>query len=235
MAKMKRFTETVKWDDPWFRNLKPKQKLLWYYICDKCDNAGVWKVDLQLASMFIGDTVTKEDAMAFNDAVKDRVMFFESDTVLLIRQFVSFQIIRWQDVDDTTKCTNLQKNCIKIVLDYIDNQRLTTDDFMIPDSVLPVLYSLATSIGKGNGKGSLKGFDVFWDAYPRKVGKAKAQAAWLTQNPDIDACLSTLEWQKKHHDWIKDGGKYIPYPSTWLNRGSWDDEQTTTVKPRLVI
>lgn len=43
---MKRFTETNKWDDPWFRALPGHVKLAFIYITERCDNAGFWEVDL---------------------------------------------------------------------------------------------------------------------------------------------------------------------------------------------
>lgn len=51
---MKRFTETAKWADPWFRKLKPEIKLLWQWVLDNCDHAGVIEPDLELASFQIG-------------------------------------------------------------------------------------------------------------------------------------------------------------------------------------
>jgi len=61
---MKRFTETLKWEDQWFRRLPLEMKALWSWLLDKCDNAGVIDPDLELASFQIGyqypmDTLSK--------------------------------------------------------------------------------------------------------------------------------------------------------------------------------
>jgi len=47
---MKRFTETGKWDDPWFRGLTGVQKLVFLYVIDRCNNAGFWEIDEDMMS-----------------------------------------------------------------------------------------------------------------------------------------------------------------------------------------
>jgi len=55
----KRFTDTDKWANrPWFRKLSPTAKLLWLYMCDSCDVAGVIDLDLDMVSFLIGCNVT---------------------------------------------------------------------------------------------------------------------------------------------------------------------------------
>lgn len=55
---MKRFTETTKWRDPWFRKLSPAAKLLWQYMCDNCIQIGLIDLDLEAASFDIGQKIT---------------------------------------------------------------------------------------------------------------------------------------------------------------------------------
>lgn len=74
-----------------------------------------------------------------------------------------------------------------------------------------------------NGEYSAE-FEKFWAAYPNKTGKKKCNDIWKREKPDLQKCLTTLEWQKKSDQWTRDNGKYIPHPQTWLNQGRWDDE-----------
>lgn len=69
-------------------------------------------------------------------------------------------------------------------------------------------------------------FEKFWNAYPRKVGKGAAEKAFIKYKPDdslFDRMLSALSAQKRSEQWHKDGGKFIPYPATWLNQRRWED------------
>jgi hypothetical protein len=83
---VKRFTETQKWDDPWFRKLRPEMKLLWQWILDRCDNAGIINPDLELASFQIGYQYPMDTLSEFEGRVVaiDGGKFF-------IPKFIEFQ------------------------------------------------------------------------------------------------------------------------------------------------
>jgi uncharacterized protein YdaU (DUF1376 family) len=81
------------------------------------------------------------------------------------------------------------------------------------------------------------GFNEFWNAYPRKVGKGAAEKAWAKSSPDLQAVLTTLAWQTKQDGWTKDGGAFIPHPGTYLNQRRWEDEKpaTTSTQARISL
>lgn len=70
-------------------------------------------------------------------------------------------------------------------------------------------------------------FDLFWRAYPKKIGKAYAKKCFDKLNPSAELTermIKAIEEQKRSLEWKRDNGQYIPNPSTWLNQGRWDDE-----------
>lgn len=77
-------------------------------------------------------------------------------------------------------------------------------------------------------------FTKFWDAYPKKVGKADARKKFASLVPDdatLSAILSSLAYLKTTPQWTKDDGQYIPNPATWLNQKRWQDEASQPPKP----
>jgi len=80
-------------------------------------------------------------------------------------------------------------------------------------------------------------FDEFWQRYPKKRSKGQAEKTWTKLNPDeqlFQAIMQGLEQAKKSTDWQKEGGKYIPYPSTWLNAKGWEDEYTPAEEAKRI-
>lgn len=69
-------------------------------------------------------------------------------------------------------------------------------------------------------------FDQFWKSYPHKTNKKLAVAAWAKLDPSpelFERILAGLARQKLSHAWLKDEGKFIPHPATWLNGNRWED------------
>ena len=72
-------------------------------------------------------------------------------------------------------------------------------------------------------------FAEFWAEYPKKVGKQAARASWKRVKPDAqlhERIMRAVANAKKSEQWNREGGRFVPNPSTWLNQGRWDDELT---------
>lgn len=72
-------------------------------------------------------------------------------------------------------------------------------------------------------------FTEFWAAYPKKVGKQAARNSWKRVKPDAklhERIMQAVAAAKKSEQWNREGGRFVPNPSTWLNQGRWDDELT---------
>ena len=77
-------------------------------------------------------------------------------------------------------------------------------------------------------------FERFWRVYPKKKSKGQAEKVFSKINPDeqlLETMISTIERAKKSEDWIKENGKYIPHPATWLNAKGWEDRDTELAPP----
>lgn len=74
-----------------------------------------------------------------------------------------------------------------------------------------------------NENGSAPGFDDFWRAYPRRVGKRAAAAAWgrAVKRAAPETIIAAAE------AYAADPNRepaFTAHPTTWLNQDRWDDE-----------
>jgi hypothetical protein len=84
-------------------------------------------------------------------------------------------------------------------------------------------------------KSAARGFEKFWAAYPRKRSKGDAIKAWdkIAPGPElVEAIVASVETHKRHLEWLKDAGQFVPYPASWLNARGWEDDLTEG-KPKL--
>ena len=88
MLMAKRFTDTGKWSKPFLRGLDAPYKLLWIYILDECDHAGIWQVDIEVARVKLGVKVTLEDALK---NFEGKVYSISDGEKWFIPNFIEFQ------------------------------------------------------------------------------------------------------------------------------------------------
>lgn len=89
-----------------------------------------------------------------------------------------------------------------------------------------------TPIAPKGAKRSDAEFEIFWNAYPTKVGKQPARKAFDKVKVPVETLVAAIERQKCSSQWSKDGGLYIPNPATWLNQGRWTDELPKKPEPQ---
>jgi len=78
-------------------------------------------------------------------------------------------------------------------------------------------------------------FIIFWEAYPRKIAKIKAEGAFEKINPDetlLAIMIESINRSKSSRDWQKSEGQYIPYPASWLNNKRWEDKEPVRAAPQ---
>jgi hypothetical protein len=83
----KRFTDTDKWKDEWYTELSTDYKVIWQYLLDTCDNAGIYKRNIKLLNYYCNTNVSDKDIL---NVFKLRVTPI-SDKKWIINKFCVFQ------------------------------------------------------------------------------------------------------------------------------------------------
>lgn len=111
------------------------------------------------------------------------------------------------------------RNCKRVVQETVNDE-----PFLAPTKTTITKTTITkTTLTREND------FEHFWEIYPKKKSKGQARKTWdklVKQKalPDMAIISNAIAIQINCHDWKKDEGKYIPYPSSWLNAEGWEDE-----------
>lgn len=109
----KRMTDTEIWGKRWFRILPVKLKEAWRYLTDKCNHAGIWEIDTETMSYFIGEDITLDEIkFVFGKRLNH---FCESK--LFISRFITFQY-NLESISDLNPENRVHKSVIKILKGY---------------------------------------------------------------------------------------------------------------------
>ena len=105
----KRFTDTDKWKKGFIKNLPAKYKLLWLYILDDCNHAGIWDTDFEVASIRIGSKINEKEAA---QVLGEQIKIFDGGNKWFIPKFIDFQY------GQLNENVNAHKSVIKLLDKY---------------------------------------------------------------------------------------------------------------------
>jgi hypothetical protein len=84
------FTDSEKWDDLWFRGLNPQCKIIYIYLCDMSDHAGVWEMDYERFEMHTKLGLSFEQFKSYLWVLRDKVQLIP-DNKYWIKNYINFQ------------------------------------------------------------------------------------------------------------------------------------------------
>lgn len=124
----KRFTDSEKWSDPWFSDLSASDKLLFLYLLDSCDHAGMWKINMKLASFQLGFKYSLETVV---EQLGNRIKVVNDD-YLFIPKFINFQYPNGLNPNWSSTKSVISKlhkyNLLGTVGEQLDNSMATPQD-----------------------------------------------------------------------------------------------------------
>lgn len=223
----KRFTDTDKWKKTSFSDLSMKMKLVWIYLCDNCDHAGIWDANLRLLSFHLGEEVTRDEIDA---ALGDKV-YWLTETKIFLPSFIEFQY----------GTLNPENRVHQSVIARIK----LTSECAIEGAYKPLIRSLEEAKDKDKEKDKEKekekecakfDFEEPYHAYPRKLGKAqgmKRLESMVKDQETYDAfCRAVQNYarmcQGKDPNYIKHWSSFVGT----ANAQTWRDY--VDIKPELV-
>ena len=190
----KRFTDNGKWSKSWFMDLPTDHKLLWIYMLDACDHAGVWEVNWKLTSFMTGLPVTSLPK-TFGKQVT-RI----DDKRYFIRDFVAFQY------GSLNEKVNAHRSVINIL------QRFGID-----------ISTLKQPLKKGSSrvKDKDKDKDLVKDKAKKKDKSLKSITLEVRREWQKDKDFQTVNVEKefkRFSNWLASKGKvYKDYHATFRN------------------
>lgn len=134
-------------------------------------------------------------------------------------------------VNEGPRGTNLYYIPLK-PLPLLKNSSPLTSAPASPDELFPPPLTPASDEPSLNHHEPPVGFEQFWTAYPKKRSKGKAEQVWKKLKPDAllgSRIIEAIGRAELDPGWIKESGRYIPYPASWLNAKGWEDEQALNV------
>lgn len=167
----KRFTDTEKFNDVWYRRLPLLQKVIWEYLLSECNHAGIFEnFDYDMMSFKIGAEISETDMKCF----EGRIVFL-NETTLFIPKFIKFQYgeLNAQNKAHASVLRELEKWGIQAP------SKPLTSPLQAPNYPLPSPFVGAKDKDKDKEKDKEE---------EKEKGKEKKKKTDIFCNPDFEKC-----------------------------------------------
>lgn len=219
----KRFIDTDLFKKKFIRDLDGTYKLLWIYIINDCNHAGIWEPDFEVASIRIGVTVYEDQALK---KFGDKVVQINGGEKWFFPSFIQFQypsglnpknnahisvisILERYKIKDLTS-PSLDPNLGAMVMDKDMVKVKSMDKEKVKEEVK--FQSLNTSYP----------FKNFVKTYDKKVGDLLyLESTWIRMS-EVERKEITQTLPKFIES--KPDKKYRPNMKTYLEERMWTDE-----------
>lgn len=232
----KRFIDSKLWTDSWFRKLQPDTKLFWVYLFSVCDNAGVWEVDFELASILLGLDINDSILHILNQN-KKRVRPIKNGRYWFIEDFIPFQYGELSDschphkrVKELLKDHNISlQTRVLSTLEEKEEEKEEEKDFGKTENLFDVEAN----------------FEKVWARYPARDGKKEAirhfrnsvrsLADFQRLEKSLDNYLAHLALPKNAFKQPKNGKTWFNNWQDWENWQEPEKEETSEERDARII
>lgn len=174
----KRFTDTLKWKNSWFKDLCPHAKLVWVFLCDDCDHSGVWISDFEVMAIRTG---VKVDEVKFKEWFGQKVIKFDGNK-FFIPSFFEFQYGSSKEGfrAKQSALASLQKYGLVDTQGTL-NEHLVETQVSVHEQSVDCLSISSSKSKSSSNTGSAEGaadraspedYEAVYEKYPKKVGKS---------------------------------------------------------------
>lgn len=174
----KRLTDTDKWKDEWYSNLSNDYKIIWQWLLDNCDHAGICKKNMRLLNFMCNTSVKEEEII---EVMEGRVVSVKDNW--FIPNFLKFQY----------KTLTSKKPVIVSVV----NRLLETNCY----TMIPKSFGNDYLIIKDKDKDIVNDKDIdeknTIQAKNSEFGKQFSQTESLMENAMRTAKAFNLDWQRE--------------------------------------
>lgn len=179
-------------------------KCVWMFLCDRCDHAGIWDVDLDALEFFVGTEISMDQ---IQDTFGSRVVLLGQEK-MLITAFVEFQY------GDLNPENRVHKSVLNRIKTLAPNKDLTSP-----------LKGAKDKDKEKDKEGECEGILLkLYARYPLKKGKSaglKKLRSDLKKGASIEEINQALDRLIAYHQAAKTEKAFLPQFKTWAN--SWRD------------